>query len=390
MEIKTFDTILTELCDDFDTLITPRSIARSNTNIIYLIFKAMAKGLEVINNVCVALSNKFDPARCSSEDLDSVAKIVGTERYTGSASGLQIIVKNSGAEDATLPIGVYTYNFNDEVKFIFEVFENTLITAGSQEIYIAMSENVGVYPVTAQTQIEVTSDHTIPSGFTFSCTDNSSLLGTEKETDLAFRKRILEGYDNQDSVIELENQLKNLPYFFDCRVKFNNLITSVMYDGYTIPPFSAMIFFSGSPRSEVAGIIANKILCPTVQAQDSIAVKYLSPVLMNGEYTFWLTPFGKTAFGVEIILKYDELYISQYDLEKTIKDLLVSYYTPQVHRDYITEDDIYNILSEVNIPSVELLGVNLSQGGSDVDYVTIPSSRIPELTASAITLTREI
>ena len=31
-----------------------------------------AKGYEVINNVCVVLSNKFDPANCSDEDLVSV------------------------------------------------------------------------------------------------------------------------------------------------------------------------------------------------------------------------------------------------------------------------------------------------------------------------------
>ena len=61
MELKTFDTILTTICDSFDSLISPRTIARTNTNIIYLIFKAVAKGYEIINNVCVVLSNKFDP-----------------------------------------------------------------------------------------------------------------------------------------------------------------------------------------------------------------------------------------------------------------------------------------------------------------------------------------
>ena len=81
MELKTFDTILTTICDSFDSLISPRTIARTNTNIIYLIFKAVAKGYEIINNVCVVLSNKFDPLYCSDEDLTSSASIVGTERH---------------------------------------------------------------------------------------------------------------------------------------------------------------------------------------------------------------------------------------------------------------------------------------------------------------------
>ena len=85
MQLMTFNESLTKLCDDFDELILPRKIARSKTNIIYLLFKAIAKGYEIINNVCVVLSNKFDPANCSEEDLVSVASLVGTEKLKGSA-----------------------------------------------------------------------------------------------------------------------------------------------------------------------------------------------------------------------------------------------------------------------------------------------------------------
>ena len=390
MEIKTFDTILTELCDYFDELIAPRKISRANTNIIYLIFKAVAKGLEVINNVCVVLSNKFDPASCSVKDLDSVAKIVGTERYKGSASGLQITVVNEGTEDTVLAIGEYSYALNDDVHFVFEVLENLELTVGTSASFIAMSENIGIYPVTAQSEIEVTSDRTIYSGLRFSCTDNSALLGTEKETDLAFRKRILDGYDNQDSMVELENQLKNLPYLFDCKVKFNNLITSVVVDGITVPPFNAIIFFSGSPRSEIASLIANKIICPTVQTADSIEVKYHSSALVNDECSFYITPFKTEEFAVDIIIKFDELYISDYDVKKAIKEKLVAYFTPQVHKDYITEDDVYNVLSTLDLASLEVLGVNLSQGGEPVDFVSVPISKIPKLPAENITFTREV
>ena len=109
MEVKSFDTILTKMCDDFDLLITPKRMARSNTNVIYLLFKAIAKGYEIINNVCVVLSNKFDPAKCSEEDLISVASLVGTERRKGSASGLRVIVTNTSDVTKTLLSGTYTY-----------------------------------------------------------------------------------------------------------------------------------------------------------------------------------------------------------------------------------------------------------------------------------------
>ena len=95
MELKTFDTILTEICDSFDELISPKKIARTNTNIIYLILKATAKGFEVINNICVVLSNKFDPLNCSDKDLVSTAKLVGTQIRAEAVSGLSIAVYNT-------------------------------------------------------------------------------------------------------------------------------------------------------------------------------------------------------------------------------------------------------------------------------------------------------
>lgn len=379
MEVKTFDTILTELCDSFDELISPLKITRSNTNVIYLMFKAISKGFEVINNVCVTLSNKFDPASCEVEDLDSVASLVGTERLAGSASGLHIIVTNNGESAVTLLTGIYNYALDDDTTFVFEILEDTEIASGSYITVIAMSENIGSFSVTAQDTIAVTSEQTIPDDLSFSCTDNSSLLGTEAESDLAFRKRILEGYTNQDSIVELQNKLRNLPYLFDCRIKFNNTTESVTFDEVTIPPFTACIFYSGAVRSEIAEVIADKLLCPTVQTADSVAVVYESEVFLNGGFTYYLIPFTKETFSVQIKYKIVDQYISDYDAKEEIRKALVQNYAAEVHQDYVKESDIYNIISDLNIAGIEILDVNLYQNGTEVSYVEVPLSRIPEL-----------
>lgn len=224
MEIKTFDTILTGMCDDFDSLISPKKLYRSNTNVIYLIFKAIAKGYEVINNVCVTLHGKFDPMKCEDDDLDSSASLVGTQRFSGSASGLKITIVNNGTSTATLKKGFYTYKFTDDTSFIFEVLEDVILASGISTFYIAMSEEVGSYLVTEQSSIVVESLQTIPDGLTFSCSNNSALLGTLEESDIDFRKRILTKTDRQSAPVELEDELKNLPYIFDCKVKFNNTL----------------------------------------------------------------------------------------------------------------------------------------------------------------------
>lgn len=379
MVLMSFDEILTFLCDSFDELITPKRISRSNTNIIYLILKAVAKGLELINNVCVVLSNKFDPAKCDVTDLNSVSALVGTERLKGSASGLHILATNNETDDITIPEGIYTYEFDADTKFVFEVLEDTVITAGSYVTFIAMSEKIGSFHVTAQSSIDVTANIIVPPEIAFSCTDNTALLGTAPETDLEFRKRVLNRYDGQDSMVELETTLRNLPYLFDCRVKFNNTLVSETYDGITIPPFSAVIFFSGSPRSEIADIIANKIICPTVQLADSIGIDYENEIFVGGKHTFYITPFATTDFTIDVIYKVNEQFISNYDATEAMRTALYQYYLPEVHKDYVREDDVYNVIEGLNLTGVTVLGVNLKVNGEAVDYVSVPLSRIPKL-----------
>ena len=380
MELKTFDTILTTICDSFDSLIAPRTIARSNTNIIYLIFKAAAKGYEIINNVCVVLSNKFDPLYCSEDDLISSANIVGTERHKGSATGLHITVTNNGSVSVTLLAGLYTYALDDDTKFEFEVMENTVIASGSHISFIAMSEKIGRYPVTAQSKITVTSEQTVSSDLVFSCTDNAALLGIFEETDLEFRERINSKTDRQNSMVELESEIRNLPYIFDCKVKFNPMSTEIEFEGYTIPAYTLAIFYSGEVKKEIAEKVCEKIICPTLQTADSVEVFYENDVFVGGKYGVHLIPFAKTQYAVELIYKINKTYANEYDIQNEIKTVLFNTFVSEKHVDYIKEDDFYNAIETLGITGIELLGVNLKYNDSNVNYIEIPSSRIPELT----------
>lgn len=380
MELKTFDTILTTICDSFDSLISPRTIARSNTNIIYLIFKAAAKGYEIINNVCVVLSNKFDPLYCSEEDLISSASIVGTERHKGSATGLHIIITNNGSVSVTLLAGLYTYALDDDTKFEFEVMENTVIASGSRISFIAMSEKIGRYPVTAQATLTVTSEQPVSSDLVFSCTDNAALLGLFEETDLEFRERINSKTDRQNALVELEDEIKNLPYIFDCKVKFNPTSKEIEYDGYTIPAYTLAIFYSGEVKKEIAEKVCEKIVCPTLQTVDSVEVFYENDIFIGGKYGVHLIPFAKTQYAVELIYKINKTYANEYDIQNEIRTVLFNTFVSEKHVDYIKEDDFYNAIEALDITGIELLGVNLKYNNSNVNYIEIPSSRIPELT----------
>ena len=380
MELKTFDTILTTICDSFDSLIAPRKITRSDTNIIYLIFKAAAKGYEIINNVCVVLSNKFDPLYCSDDDLTSSASIVGTERHKGSATGLHITITNNGLASVTLLAGLYTYALDDDIKFEFEVMENTVIASGSHISFIAMSEKIGRYPVTAQATITVTSEQPVSSDLVFSCADNTALLGIFEETDLEFRKRINSKTDRQNSMVELESEIRNLPYIFDCKLKFNPLSEEIVYDGYTIPAYTLAIFYSGEVKKEIAEKVCEKIICPTLQTEDSVEVFYENDIFIGGKYGVHLIPFAKTQYAVELTYRLNRTYVNEYDVQHEIRTVLFNTFVSEKHVDYIKEDDFYNVIEALGITGIELLGVSLKYNNRNVNYIKIPSSRIPELT----------
>lgn len=380
MEIKTFDTILNELCDVFDSLITPKKIARTNANIIYLLFKALAKGFEIINNVCVVLSYKFDPRNCVSSDLESSASLVGTERYKGSGSGLKITITNNGEVPCNILKGVYNYKFNDDVTFSFEILEETEIREGSYITVIAMSENIGRFPVTAQTDIEVTSERDIDSNLSFSCTDNSALLGTLPETDLELRNRILTRIDRQNSIVELEAVIKNLPYIFDCRIKYNSDFSSVTYDDIVIPPQTALICYSGAIREELANKVCEHIICPTVQTEDSKEIRFYSDIFVKGFHSVYFTPFKRTRYQAEVTLKVEGIFVNYYAITKEIRTVLFNSFILEVHTDYIKEEELYNTIKSLNLTGVNILGLSLIYNGNKVSFIEIPSTRIPELT----------
>ena len=258
--------------------------------------------------------------------------------------------------------------------------ENTVIASGSRISFIAMSEKIGRYPVTAQSKITVTSEQPVSSDLVFSCTDNAALLGLFEETVLEFRERINSKTDRQNSMVELESEIRNLPYIFDCKVKFNPMSNAIEYDGYTIPAYTLAIFYSGEVKKEIAEKVCEKIICPTLQTEDSVEVFYENDIFISGKYGVHLIPFAKAQYAVELIYKINKTYANEYDIQKEIRTVLFNTFVSEKHVDYIKEDDFYNTIEALGITGIELLGVNLKYNDSNVSYIEIPSTRIPELT----------
>ena len=380
---------MTQICDWFDSVIAPRTIARTNTNIIYLIFKAFAKAWEVINNTCVELNDKFDPANCTDSDLESIAFLVGTERIGGSSSGLLVTVVNNASEAVYLPAGTYTYALDEDTSFSATFTADKLVGSESSIQITFLSADKGSFPVTSQQDISLTAvdlngdEITIPDTFSFANADNSQLLGYADETDLEFRKRIIEDTDRQDVITEIKNKIKSLPYVFDCDIKFNDNPVEQSYDGYVIPPYYMLLMVSGDIKDEIAEIVASKGVYPTVQTDaDSYAV-YQNDVFADGQYKVWITPYRKYDFSVDVAFYADENFISSTQAEEKIRKGLFNAINGNRHIDVITENDIFDYINALNITGVKVLGVNINDpsGSTNKNYITFQKTRIPNLTA---------
>ena len=378
MQILTFDEILTKICDDFDTLISPKKIARTNTNILYLVFKAISKGFEIINNVCVELSNKFDPASCSEEDLQSVADLVGTERLKGSATGLLINITNTSNENVTLLAGTYTYKYDDDVSFTGTVLSDTVISALNTLSLIFMSDSIGSYAITEQSDIKasVTADVVISSDLSFSCEDNASLLGSEEESDIDFRKRILNTTDRQNTLVELETEIKNLPYIFDCKVKYNPTDDVIDVDGASLSPYKMFIYCSGDIRNEIAEVVAKYSFYQTQEDSTTTheTLTYENEVFANGGCEIIVNYFKKLNFNVDVRYIVDTNFLSASSAREQITSALLKDYRSQLHIDFIREADIYNVIEALDIAGLTLLSVDLKYNNEAVDYIAVPPS----------------
>ena len=162
-------------------------------------------------------------------------------------------------------------------------------------------------------------------------------------------------------------------------VRYDGQALKLTYDGIDIPPFTCAIFYSGSLRSEIAEVIASRIICPTVSTENSVSIAYKNEVFVGDEHRFNLIPFGKEKFSIEIRYNIDNTYINDFEFKEQVQNLLLMYYVTEKHQDYIRENDVYNVIETLNITGVNILDVNLVQNGKEVSYIKVPLSRIAEL-----------
>jgi hypothetical protein len=389
LTVKSIDEETTALADVYDGLIAPKKLMRNHNNKLYLLLRAYAAGKVGLNDVALALRNRFNPLYCDDLDLHSTAKMVGTDYKQGTGSLLRITVLNKDEEEQkTFVAGTYRYQSPTGEIFSFDYPNDYAFDPQEEKIISAISQDKGSFPVGHNNNIKLfRSDGTgINGAFAFSCEDNSSQLGYVDEDDFAFRLRILNDGNRQDHLKELELKIRNLPNIFECNLKLNDTITPQDYDGITLAPRELLVTITGVPTKGIAELVAEDVIYATHKINDEQVVYYENPLYVSGKYPVYFKYHDKTNFSLAISYQYDNTKLKSTQVEDAISTLFKPFTQMVTHLDVFSEKDAYNVMVNLNLPNVEVLDANIvNDAGEEVPYVRIPVTRLPNLTTIAFT-----
>jgi hypothetical protein len=386
LTIKSLDEVTSDICDAYDSLVAPKRIWRNNNNRLYLFFRACAAGVKLILDVVLALSNRFDPLRCSDDDLYSVAKLVGTDFQKGSGSAVRVSIANTSLlETKTLFAGVYNYASVSGMIFSFTLSTDASFPPETRNSISAVSREKGSYAVGDNASITLyrSDGYSIDKAFKFSCEENSGSLGYPDEDAISFRKRVLSDTGRQDHLRELELKIKSLPNIYECGLIFNPEREPAEYDGVVLAPLELLITVTGSPSDEMAELVAKDVVYSTRMVDPANVVYYRNSQYINGRYPVYFRYHAKTDFALEIEYQYSSTKMKKAQVEAELNRLLGVYQNSVKHVDIIKEIDIYERLAAAGIPDVAALNVNIISDGAQIPYLRVPSTRVPNLTSVA-------
>ena len=384
MTSYTLDELQKLMGDTYDALVTPFRIFRDNANKLWLILQGTAAGLQLINDMVVSLSNKFDPANSSDADLLSTAKLVGTAFKIGKSSFVQInVVNTDSALPHTLLAGQYQYTSVSGQVFYMTLGADLSIAASTTKTLVFQSADKGAFAVSAITNVSVSRTDlvSIDANFNFNALNNARYLGYLDETPLDFRVRVLNDTNRQDAIAELELELRNLPNILEATLIFNPTQTGVAYDGITIPPFFLLVVVTGFPYITMAEAVIEFTPYLTVQVDPDDTFNIVDSHFTGGVFPVHFTPHGQTNFTLAVTYRFDGNKIIQANAETAMRSALMTKYASQSqYINTVTVGDFLNVINDLNLTSVQPLQVIMDAGAGPINYLDFLKTRLANLT----------
>jgi hypothetical protein len=397
---SSLDEILTELGDGYDADISAsqRKIVRSTANKIWLMLRAFSRGLFGLYQVVAALKYRFDPIYCTDEELESTMRITGTALKPGKASLLTVTIwNNSLTEDKDLLAGTYTYLSSNGITFSLLLQDDLTIPMDSfvkRDFFSSLSGEpyIGAFAVSDFTDITVTEldEAVIDEDISFDCEDNANQLGYPAETLFELRQRILTDNKRQEILSLLEERLQTLPNIHECTILSNNTLAPInspylQDDGLTylqILPQSVLVILTGSPTADFVKEFLS--LCPFVTTvpvgvAEYGTVYYDTSIYIDGRFPVHYVYHRVETYNVTIKYAYVTTQVSTITIESVISQFLQVFKANTRYKELISTDDFVKTLAAYQNPSVKILSVSFTYGGSTVDYMQFNKTQIAQL-----------
>ena len=390
--VKSIDEITTQMADSYDDFLQratnrPLKVWRNHNNKLYLIFRAVAAGIQLILDAVFSLHNRFDPAHCDESDLYSTAQMVGTEFKQGTGSLLTITMTNKSLEEEQiLAAGTYQYRSASGMAFRFTLANDVLFGPGQAQVVSAISAEKGAHRVYENAGIKLsrTDNAAVNSFIIFSCADNIASLGYGDEGSLEFRQRILTDAGRQDQIRELELAVRNLPNIFECNLIYNDTEEPADFDGIDLDPYQMLVIITGSPTDGIADKFVRGTLYHTKEADlpgvTGGTVYHESRHYISGRYPVHFIYHRKTDFQLQVEYQYDSGKLKYTQIEEQFDAALGVYRNVVRHVDMLTEEDVYAVLRSVVLPDVKVRNVRIFQDGENTPFLQVPATRMYNLT----------
>lgn len=388
IELRTTDEETADLVNTFDAVIAPSSVARVNTNKLFLVLKSIAAGYVKIRDVVLALKYRFDPRFADPDDLESAMFITGERRIGGKASIARVVITNSDIEETvTLSRGTYQYVSLTGQPFYYYATDDVVLGPGEFTVGLFTSRDVGMFELTGEQFANVVrvDGERISTFIDWEVLENSNSLGRLPETDFEIRQRLLTDTTRQDTLRELELAINALPSIFSCNLLFNQSSddVAVLEDGTELQPKTLLIVLTGVPNKDFAETVMSRTVYTTHMNTQEEVVNYRNDIFVGGLTPVFFMFHKRKEFYLTIHYRFDNQLIQRAQVENRIDRILRKYKIMTQHLPEINEPLIYRDLEDHDIPSVVVRKVYIQElvdgALESVAEVEIPRLMLPQL-----------
>lgn len=327
---------------------------------------------------CVAMANEGNVYYATGQALDVAASFYGY--YRKGATPTTVVATITGTNETLIPAGSRVSDGTNE----YVLLDTTSIPNTGTTTAEFQCVTPGAIECAAGTLTEIV---TTVSGWGTVTNANNGIVGTDQESDNAFRDRITANFLNKrarsilgaiiDNIAALDNVISVAGHE-------NPTDNTVTYDGISMEPHSILLSVFGGSGNDIATVIGHqKTLGAATVGNTNVA--YTDEIV---DYQYIYQIYRPSEVSLYVKVEYANNAYSGPATESDVKGLIISYLAenPIKIGQTVSGNILGNALSSYN--KADILSIKVSTDGTSwEDYISLNIGQIGVLSESNITVT---